>query len=149
MLTARAPLRRVRLQLFRTERLAAGPRGLVIDAARPDPLSGDDDIELSFAGNGTGSITVGRVAEHEEPFAFDLSERPLEALHRRLGVLLGRPAPPMTSRWEAVLHTCTDGRLWYREAVDEGVTLITGAGEHGALLAPVIAEDTFDWFDGA
>lgn len=148
MLTARAPLRRIRLQLLQTARVLRPPRGPILDARRPDPLAGEADVELSLTPRPNGGLTVGRVAEHEEPFAFDLPERPLDLLRSRVAELLGAPPPALVTRWELLLQTCTDGRLWYREPVDEGVLLVSGAGEHGAVLAPAIAEDTFDWLDG-
>ncbi len=50
-------------------------------------------------------------------------------------------------RWDGVTNRCTDDRLWYREAVDDDVIVVTGAGQLGLTAAPVIAEDTFDWLD--
>jgi glycine/D-amino acid oxidase-like deaminating enzyme len=65
----------------------------------------------------------------------------------RLEALLGRSLPPVVRRWDGVYQQSSDDRIWYRELVDEGVLVLTGAGGRGLTLAPAIAEDTFSWFE--
>lgn len=148
MLTARAPLRRVRVQLLQTSRSGPPLQSLLVDAHRASTEVDGMDVQVMCAQRSSGALTLGRAMEHEEPFSFDIPERPLAVLVERASQLIGGEVPPITRRWDATFHECTDGRPWYREAVDEGVVVVTGAGEDGVTIAPVMAQDTFDWLDG-
>lgn len=148
MVTARAPLRRVRVQLLQTERSAPPLQTLLVDAHQHDTGVDGLDVRVVCTRRSSGALTLGRALEHEEPFSFDLPERPLSRLVERAGALLSCGVPPVLRRWDATFHECTDGRPWYREAVDEGVVVVTGAGEDGITIAPVVAQDTFDWLEG-
>ncbi len=164
MVLGRAPLRRVRLQMLQTAPLPERLGAILTDAealrwnpgydvpARAllppaPPVVEEFQIHLRCAQRSSGALTVGETREFEEPFGFDLSERPFRHLTETLAALLGGPLPPITRRWDGVHHECTDGRLWYREAVDEGVFVVTGGGSRGLTLAPAIAEDTFAWIE--
>lgn len=164
MVLGRAPLRRVRLQMLQTAPLDERLGTIITDAdalrwnpgydvpARSflppaPPVVEEFHVHLRCAQRSSGALTVGETREYEEPFGFDLSERPFHHLTEALTALLGRELPPVTRRWDGVHHECTDGRLWYREAVDEGVFVVTGGGSRGLTLAPAIAEDTFSWID--
>lgn len=160
-LAPRAPLRRVRLQMLQT---APHPRRLTtavadggslprhpgydvpaLERLPPSaPVEDEFDAQLICAQRASGALTVGDTHEYDEPFAFDLSERPYRHLLDRLEQLLGEPAGPVQRRWSGVYHRCTDDRLWWREAIGEGVVVVTGAGSRGMTLAPAIAAETFD-----
>ena len=157
-----ATLHRLRLQMLQTEPLGTDFPTLVADVhtlarhgllspamieryAAPDPLLGEYDVRFSCVQRASGALTVGEAREAEEPFGFDLAERPAKVLLARLEQFLGRPAPAVVRRWNGTLHECSDGRLWHRGDLDETVALITGADQRGITLAPVIAADTFDW----
>lgn len=164
MVTARAPLRRVRLQMLQTAPLGERMTTVVADGdtiryapgfdvparARlpvPEPVVSEFRIEVLCSQRASGALTIGDTHDDEEPFGFDLAERPYRYMVRRMESLLGRPLPPVVRRWEGIYPECTDDRIWYRETVDEGVLVVTGAGDRGVTLGPVIAEDTFDWIE--
>jgi FAD dependent oxidoreductase TIGR03364 len=162
VVSAPVALHRIRVQLLQTEPLTAdfatqvadvhtlarhrvlGPE--LIEAGAPsDPLLGEFDLRFNCVPRASGALTVGEAREVQEPFDFDLAERPAKVLLGRLEQFLGRPAPPVVRRWYGVVQECTDGRLWLREDLDETVALVTGADQRGVTLGPVIAADTFDW----
>ena len=164
MLTARAPLQRVKVQMMQTAPLADRLRTLVADGdsmrysaafdvparqllPQVDPVTEEFHMQVTCAQRTSGALTIGDTHEYQEPFDFDLSERPYGHLVERIEALLGRPLPAVVRRWSGVYHRCTDDRLWYREEVDDGVIVVTGAGQRGLTLAPVIAADTFDWLE--
>ena len=164
MLTARAPLRRVKVQLMQTAPLGEDLLTLITDGdslrysascdqqmrdllPAPDPVVEEFGIQVSCVQRSSGALTVGDTHEFEEPFTFDLSERPFDHVGARVEQLLGRPLPTITRRWAGVYLQCTDDRLWYREQVDTDVMVVTGAGQRGLTLSPVIAADTFDFLE--
>lgn len=156
-----AVLRDVHIQVAQTEPLdgelpvpvadlaSLGRHGLLVDEAavprHDDPLMGDTEVRFSCVQRASGALTIGEARQLQAPFDFDVAERPTRAFLDHLGALLGRPAPPVTRQWSGVVKECTDGRLWFREALDETVALVTGSDQRGIALAPVIAADTLDW----
>jgi FAD dependent oxidoreductase TIGR03364 len=162
LLSAPALLHRSRLQALQTEPLDLDLRTVVsdvhtlarhgllppatIDLLSPlDPRLGDYDLRFSCVQRTNGSVVIGEARESEEPFDFDIAERPAAALLERFARITDRPAPSVVRRWSGVLHECVDGRLWHREDLDESVVAVTGADQRGIILAPLIARDTFDW----
>ena len=162
MLSAPNLLRRSRLQMLQTEPVDVPLRTIVadvhtlarhnllppsvIEALSPaDPRLGNYDLRFSCLQRTNGALVLGEVRESEEPFDFDLAERPAAALLSRLSAMTGRPPPTVVRRWSGVLHECIDGRLWHREDLDDSVVAVTGADQRGITLAPLIARDTFDW----
>ncbi len=137
-LAPRAPLRRVRLQMLQT---APHPRRLTTPIAdggslrrQPGydvpalerlppaaPVEDEFDAQLICVQRASGGLTIGDTHEYDEPFAFDLSERPYRHLLDRLELLLGEPPGPVQRRWSGVYHRCTDDRLWWRETIGEDV----------------------------
>jgi glycine/D-amino acid oxidase-like deaminating enzyme len=154
-------LRPVRLQVAQTEPLAAVLAAPVSDVAAPlrhglggdveplppqtDPLVGEVELRLTCVQRPGGALTVGEARTMEEPFDFDVAERPTKLLLGRLEEVLGCPVPPVARQWTGTVRECVDGRLWFREVLDDTVALVTGADQRGITLAPVIAEETFDW----
>jgi FAD dependent oxidoreductase TIGR03364 len=164
MITARAPLQKVKVQMMQTAPFPERLRTLVLDGdgmrysagfevpARErlpaaDPVVAEFQVQVQCAQRASGALTIGETHEFEEPFAFDLSERPSGLIEERVAALLGRPVPDVVRRWSGVYYRCTDDRLWYREELAENVFVVTGAGERGLTMAPAIAEDTFDWIE--
>ncbi len=154
-------IRSVQLQVAQTERFdstlpsplsdvaALSHSGLGRDAGitdhSADPLLGDTAVSLTCVQRRNRSLTLGEARDHDEPFGFDIAQRPTEVMMDRLAVILGRTPPPVTRQWVGVIRECTDGRLWLREDLDETVALVTAAGLRGITLAPVMAADTFNW----
>lgn len=154
-------MRSTRLQVAQTERLEADLGAPLSDLAAmslsgigrsegiqgpaSDPRLGNTVVALTCVQRRNRSLTVGEAREQDEPFGFDVAQRPTEVLMNRLGTILGRDAPPVARQWVGSVRQCTDGRLWLREDLDETVTLVTSAGQRGITLAPSIAADTFDW----
>ncbi|MGI9579230.1 MAG: NAD(P)/FAD-dependent oxidoreductase [Microthrixaceae bacterium] len=92
-----------------------------------------------------GNLLVGEVQEDEDPQRFDLRERPMTEVIRRLELILGQELPAISRRWSGTVYESTDGRLWHRDDLDQSVVLVGGTDERGVTLAPSIAADTFDW----
>jgi FAD dependent oxidoreductase TIGR03364 len=164
MITARAPLQKVKVQMMQTAPFPDQLRTLVCDAdglrfspavdesarallPQVDPLVDEFQVQVQCIQRASGALTIGETHEFEEPFSFDLSERPFALIERRVEALLGRSLPAVVRRWSGVYHRCTDDRLWYREEIDDNVFVVTGAGERGLTLAPAIAQDTFDFIE--
>lgn len=164
MVTARAPLAKVRVQMLQTAPTTALLTTLLADgdavrlwaafdvparAALPPapPVVEEFGLQVMCVQRASGALTIGETHIVEEPFAFDLSERPYDHMVERVRAILGDVVPPVVRRWDGVYQQCHDDRIWYRELVDEGVLVITGAGGRGLTLAPAIAEDTFRWFE--
>jgi FAD dependent oxidoreductase TIGR03364 len=162
MLSSPNLLRRSRLQMLQTEPVDLPLRTMVADVhtlarhnllppsmietlSPADPRLGNYDLRFSCLQRTNGALVLGEARECEEPFDFDLAERPAAALLSRLSAMTSRPPPTVVRRWSGVLHECIDGRLWHREDLDESVVAITGADQRGITLAPLIARDTFDW----
>ncbi len=161
--TTSAPnsLRPVRLQVTQTQPMSPGltipladmsgmlRQGLVADGEVPNPLampSADPvELRLKVVPRISGALAVGEARHRDEPFDFDLPERPIRTLTERLERILGVTIPPVSRHWTGDVRECVDGRLWYREDLDDSVVLVTGAGQRGITLSPMIAKDTFDW----
>jgi FAD dependent oxidoreductase TIGR03364 len=157
-----AVLKRVRIQMLQTEPVPAEVRTIVADTTSllrhlrrsaatggglpgPNCPAGEYEVRFNCSQRETGALTVGESREYDEPFEFDLAERPAKAMLSRLGDVLGSPAPSVVRRWAGTVHECVDGRLWYREDLDESVVVVSGTDQRGVTLAPTIAADTFDW----
>lgn len=154
-------LRSIRLQLAQTERFDGDlgtplsdlaslaqsgiGRSEGIAGTAADPRLGTVEVGLTCVQRRNRSLTVGEARDHNEPFSFDVAQRPTEVMMDRLNTILGTEAPPVARQWVGSVRQCTDGRLWLRDDLDETVSLVTGAGQRGIMLAPVIAEETFNW----
>jgi FAD dependent oxidoreductase TIGR03364 len=164
MITARAPLQKVKVQMMQTAPFPERLRTLVLDGdgmrysaafdvparsrlAAADPVVAEFQVQVQCAQRASGALTIGETHEFEEPLGFDLSERPFGLVEERVAALLGRPLPDIVRRWSGVYYRCTDDRLWYREELAENVFVVTGAGERGLTMAPAIAEDTLNWIE--
>jgi glycine/D-amino acid oxidase-like deaminating enzyme len=120
----------------------AYPPGLVAELPAQAAEAAQHHLQLLLVQRADGSLTIGDTHAYDEPFAFDLDERPSEELLRRARRILGVPLPPVARRWEGVYCESTDGRLWYRAEVRPGVWLVTAPGGRGMTCAPAIAEET-------
>lgn len=154
-------LRSTRIQVAQTERfdgdlgvpvsdLAALANSAIgraedLEGIPVDPLLGTTEVGLTCVQRRNRTLTVGEARDDNEPLEFDIAQRPTEVLMARLGAILGTQPPRIARQWVGSVRTCVDGRLWLREDLDETVALITCAAQRGILLAPVIADDTFDW----
>lgn len=162
LLSAPNLLHRSRLQMLQTEPVDVPMRTVVADVhtlarhgllapstiemlSPADPRLGSYDLRFTCLQRANGALVIGEVRENEEPFDFDLADRPAAALLERFCDMTGRPTPTVVRRWSGVLHECIDGRLWHRDDLDDSVVAITGADQRGITLAPLIARDTFDW----
>jgi FAD dependent oxidoreductase TIGR03364 len=162
LLSAPNLLHRSRLQMLQTEPVDVPLRTVVADVhtlarhgllepstietlSPADPRLGGYDLRFTCLQRTNGALVIGEVRENEEPFDFDLAERPAAALLERFCDMTGRAAPTVVRRWSGVLHECIDGRLWHRDDLDDSVVAVTGADQRGITLAPLIARDTFDW----
>ncbi len=159
-LMAGAPLRRVRLQMLQTEAYPTPVTTSVADGdslryypaydvparsglpAQSEPAAASR-MQLLLVQRLDGSLTLGDTHEYEEPFGFDLPEDVYEELARRAAAVLGRPLPPIARRWAGVYTEATDGSLYHRRQVTEGVVLVTGPGGRGMTMSAAIAEETF------
>ncbi|MBB1261007.1 TIGR03364 family FAD-dependent oxidoreductase [Streptomyces alkaliterrae] len=153
------PVRRVRLQMMQTapldERLTTSVADAdsfryypayhsdELDRVQPQPpVAAEHHMQLLMVQRADGSLTVGDTHEYEQPFGFDVDERPYEHLAAVATALLGRPLPPVRRRWAGVYAQCLDPtRLVARHRLDRG-TLVTGPGGRGMTCSPAIAEDT-------
>jgi glycine/D-amino acid oxidase-like deaminating enzyme len=112
-----------------------------------DPVASEHKMQLLCQQRLDGSLTVGDTHAYDQPFAFDLDEDPTEYLVGVLGALLGAPVPRIVRRWAGVYSQLAlpegQGPVYYREAIDEGVVVVTGPGGRGMTLSPAIAEETF------
>lgn len=156
-----SPLRAARIQVVQTERmegdlgapvsdlaaLASSPlgRATAIEAPGTDPRLGSTRVALTCVQRRNRTLTIGETRDYDEPFGFEVSQRPIAALLESLRRILGTDVPPLTHQWAGQVRHCADGRLWLREDLDEATTLVTCADQRGITLAPVIAADTFDW----
>ncbi len=157
---ARPPVRRVRLQMLQTEPLGRRLTTSVADGdslryypaydlpgrarlAPQQPAAAAAGAQLLLAQRLDGSLTIGDTHAYDEPFAFDLDERPYDHLRARAESLLGTSLPPTRLRWAGVYSQVTGTEIYYRSQVAPGVVLVTGTGGRGMTLAPAIAEQTF------
>jgi FAD dependent oxidoreductase TIGR03364 len=157
---ARAPLRRVRLQMMQT---APDPERLTTSVADGDslryypafagealgrlpaqpPLAAGHGMQLLLVQRASGALTIGDTHEYVEPFDFAVTEEPYDHLRERAESILGRPIPPVVRRWAGVYSQVTDDRVYHRGEVAPGVVAVTGPGGRGMTLSPAIAEQTF------
>jgi glycine/D-amino acid oxidase-like deaminating enzyme len=156
----RPPVRRVRLQMLQTEPLPARLTTSVADGdslryypaydlpgrarlAPQAPVAAAAAAQLLLVQRLDGSLTIGDTHSYEEPFDFDVDERPYDHLRGRAELLLGAPLPPARTRWAGVYSQVTGADLYHRSLVAPGVALVTGAGGRGMTCAPAIAEETY------
>ena len=158
----RAPLRRVRLQMLETEpydgevttsladgdslryypafdvpaRAALGPQ---------DPVAAEWAAQLLMVQRAHGGLTIGDTHTSDEPFPFDVDERPFRHLLAVAADLLAAPVPAVARRWAGVYSQVTGdvAEPYLRSEVAAGVQVVTGAGGRGMTLSPAIAEETF------
>ena len=97
-----------------------------------------------------GSLTIGDTHEYDEPFAFDLDEEIYRHLLARATSLLRRPLPPVRRRWAGVYSEVRDAsrELYWREEIDEGIEVVSGAGGRGMTCSPAIAEQSIAHLPG-
>jgi FAD dependent oxidoreductase TIGR03364 len=154
------PARRVRLQMLQTApfdgtlttALADGDSLRYYPAfelpgrarlAPQDPVAAAARAQLLLVQRADGTLTIGDTHEYDQPFAFDVTSEPYEHLLGGARALLGVPLPPVQRRWAGVYSETTDGSLYLRRQVDDGVVLVTAPGGRGMTCAPAIAEETF------
>jgi FAD dependent oxidoreductase TIGR03364 len=154
------PARRVRLQMLQTApfdgtlttALADGDSLRYYPAfelpgrarlAPQDPVAAAARAQLLLVQRADGTLTIGDTHEYDQPFAFDVTSEPNEHLLGGARALLGVPLPPVQRRWAGVYSETTDGSLYLRRQVDDGVVLVTAPGGRGMTCAPAIAEETF------
>jgi glycine/D-amino acid oxidase-like deaminating enzyme len=91
-----------------------------------------------------GSLTIGDTHDYDEPFAFDLDEESYRHLLARATSLLRRPLPPVRRRWAGVYSEVRDAsrELYWREEIDDGIEVVSGAGGRGMTCSPAIAEQS-------
>ncbi len=155
-----APLQRVRIQMLETEPLAPPLSTCLADAdtlryypaytgpahkrlPEQDPLAHQWRAQLLCVQRLDGCLTLGDTHQYQEPFAFDVDERPYRHCLGVTAALLGRPVPEPVRRWAGVYSQVTDERLYLRQALSPGVEVVTGPGGRGMTMAPAIAEETF------
>ena len=158
---AKAPLRRVRIQMMQTAPLdetvttsiADGDSLRYYPAWRTDALAGlppqmpiaaEGKMQLLLVQRLDGSLTIGDTHEYDEPFAFDVDERYYDHVRTVAEQILGRPLPPTLRRWAGVYSQTTDSSLYHRSSPAPGVVIVTGPGGRGMTMSPAIAEETFE-----
>ena len=157
----RSGVRRVRLQMMQTAPLDAtfttsvadadslryypAYEGLNLAALPPQPpVAAASGLQLLMAQRIDGSLTIGDTHGYDEPFEFDVEEAPYDELHRRAAAVIGPAMPRVVRRWAGVYSQTTDGRLYARHDVMEGVVVVTGVGGRGMTCSPAIAAETFE-----
>src|SRR5581483_1913050 len=107
--------------------------GAALGAVQPqEELARQWGMQLLMVQRLDGGLTIGDTHAYEEPFDFDLDEQPYDHLTGVARALLGRPLPPVRRRWAGVYAQCFDPtRIVHREAVRDGVWLVTGPGGRG------------------
>lgn len=162
------PVRRVQLQMFQTEpyprRLTTsiadadsfryypafgGPALDALNAQQPqDPVASGNHMQLLLVQRLDGSLTIGDTHAYDEPFAFDIDERPTTYLQQRVASILGGELPPVHKRWYGIYAQCHDRtRIVHRQDVFERTHLVTGPGGRGMTLSPALGEQTADLFN--
>lgn len=157
------PVRRVRLQMMQTApldeplttsvadadsfRYYPAYRGAALDAlaaAQPqEAVAAEHAMQLLMVQRADGELTIGDTHEYDEPFAFDVDERPYEHLRAVAEDLLGRPLPPVRRRWAGVYAQCADpSQVVNRARIGDAAVLVTGPGGRGMTCSPAIAEQT-------
>jgi FAD dependent oxidoreductase TIGR03364 len=155
-----APLRRVRLQMMQT---APYEGRLTTSVADGDSLryypaydlpartflapqaieAASRHTQLLMAQRLDGSLTIGDTHAYDEPFDFDVEEEPYDHLRAVAEDILGSALPRTVRRWAGVYSQVTDGSLYHRASLAEGVQVVTGPGGRGMTCSPAIAEETF------
>jgi FAD dependent oxidoreductase TIGR03364 len=154
------PLRRVRLQMLQTAPLRTRLTTSVADgdslryypaydlpARRRLPDQSETGAkwfsQLLMVQRATGELTIGDTHAYDEPFPFDVDEEPYDHLRAAAEALLGQPLPPTIRRWAGVYSETTNGQIYHRSQLAQGVTLVTGPGGKGMTCSPAIAAETF------
>ena len=162
------PVRRVQLQMFQTEPYHrtltttiadadsfryypafGGPALDALNAQQPqDPVAAHNHMQLLLVQRLDGSLTIGDTHAYDEPFAFDVDERPTVYLRERAAAILGGELPPVRARWSGIYAQCHDStQIVHRQDLFERTHLVTGPGGRGMTLSPAIGEHTADTFN--
>jgi glycine/D-amino acid oxidase-like deaminating enzyme len=100
-------------------------------------------MQLLMVQRRDGGLTIGDTHAYAEPFDFDVEESPYGHLAGVAEALLGRPLPAIHRRWAGVYAQATDPALVvHRQAIADGLWLVTGPGGRGMTCSPAIAETT-------
>jgi FAD dependent oxidoreductase TIGR03364 len=154
------PVRRVRLQMLQTEPFGGQLTTSVADGDSlryypayelpglrqlppQAPIAAAAAAQLLLVQRLDGGLTIGDTHSYDEPFPFDVDERPYEHLRARASQLLGAEIPPTRLRWAGVYSQVTTTELYHRSQVTDQVVLVTGPGGRGMTCSPAIAEETF------
>jgi FAD dependent oxidoreductase TIGR03364 len=154
---ARAPLRRVRLQMMETEPFPVEVTTSIADGdslryypafdvpalaelPEPEPIVAEYGMQLLLQQRLDGALTIGDTHHYNEPFEMSVDEVPYRHLQERAESILGVPLPPIRRRWAGVYSQVVDEQLFYCDEVAESVWVVTGAGGRGMTAAPAIAE---------
>ena len=161
-----APIRRCRLQMMQTEPLgeelttsvADGDsfryypayRDAGLDRLGPQaPVAAEHRMQLLMVQRADGGLTIGDTHAYDEPFDFAVEEAPYRHLASVAEALLGRPLPTVRRRWAGVYCETTDGSIYHRSTVREGVIAVTAPGGRGMTCSAGIAGETFDRLDAS
>jgi glycine/D-amino acid oxidase-like deaminating enzyme len=101
-------------------------------------------MQLLLVQRAAGGLTIGDTHVYDEPFDFALEERLYDQLRERAEEILGWTLPPVVRRWAGVYSAATDGRVCFREEVEDAVVVVTGLAGRGMTLSPAIAEQTWN-----
>ena len=110
-----------------------------------DPVAAEWAAQLLLVQRVHGGLTIGDTHTSDEPFPFDVDERPFGHLLAVAADLLAAPVPAVARRWAGIYSQVTGdvAEPYLRSAVAAGVQVVTGAGGRGMTLSPAIAEETF------
>jgi FAD dependent oxidoreductase TIGR03364 len=161
-----APIRRVRLQMMQTEPLGEQLTTSVADADSfryypayrdagldrldpQQPVAAEHRMQLLMVQRADGGLTLGDTHAYAEPFDFAVEEAPYEHLRSVAEALLGRELPKVRRRWAGVYCETTDGSIYHRSTVREGVIAVTAPGGRGMTCSTGIAGETFDALESA
>ena len=161
-----APIRRCRLQMMQTEPLgeelltsvADGDsfryypayRDAGLEGLGPQlPIAAEHRMQLLMVQRADGGLTIGDTHAYAEPFDFAVEEAPYEHLRSVAEALLGRELPKVRRRWAGVYCETTDGSIYHRSTVREGVIAVTAPGGRGMTCSAGIAGETFDALEQA
>ncbi|WGW13923.1 FAD-dependent oxidoreductase [Saxibacter everestensis] len=165
------PVRRVRLHMMQTESLGETLTTSVADAdslryypgfdvpalsvmPAQEPSARQWGMQLLMVQRNNGGLTIGDTHMYDEPFGFDVEERPYELLARKAERVLGHRIPRIERRWTGVYSQLAPGvgdsvsgavgqGIYYHREVVPDVRLVTGPGGRGMTHSPAIAEQTF------
>lgn len=158
---AGAPLRRCRLQMMQTTPATQRLVTSVADGdsmryypafdvparhglAAPAEETAAFGMQLLLVQRRGGELTIGDTHVYDEPFDFAVEEFLYERLRERAEAVLGWRIPPVARRWAGVYSAATDDRVCFREEVEPGVVVVTGAAGRGMTLSPAMAEQTWE-----